>query len=135
MKHRHQTPPGPTETAVQAAGVCISTGNVSVTKGLIGRPTDCNVWVVRDDDHNELVPKGDTGELLVDGHALALGYLEDEAKTKATFVDSSIDSETRRAFKTGDLPRGCGRQSCLRWPQGQTVSGPTTTLFTSVAIP
>ncbi|KUI67513.1 Nonribosomal peptide synthetase 4 [Cytospora mali] len=96
---------GPTEAAIQASGVQISTRNATSMTGLIGRPTGCNIWIVREDNHNELVPAGETGELLIEGHTLARGYLGDEEKTKAAFVDFCIGSETRRAFKTGDLVR------------------------------
>ncbi|KUI53322.1 Nonribosomal peptide synthetase 4 [Cytospora mali] len=96
---------GPTEAAIQSSGVQISTGNATSMTGLIGRPTGCNIWIVREDNHNEVVPAGETGELLIEGHTLARGYLGDEEKTKAAFVDFCIGSETRRAFKTGDLVR------------------------------
>ncbi|ROV89092.1 hypothetical protein VMCG_09872 [Cytospora schulzeri] len=96
---------GPTEAAIQAAGLRTSAGNEAITTGLIGRPTGCHIWIVREDNHNEVVPAGEIGELLIEGHTLARGYLGDEAKTKAAFVNLRIGSENRRAFKTGDLVR------------------------------
>ncbi|RFU78176.1 nonribosomal peptide synthetase 4 [Trichoderma arundinaceum] len=96
---------GPTEASIQAAGAKLDIGTTKVPSGLIGRPTGCNLWVVEEDNHNELVPIGKTGELVIEGNTLARGYLGDQTKTLASFVDISIGPDTRRVFKTGDLVR------------------------------
>lgn len=96
---------GPTEASIQAAGAKLEIGTTSVPSGLIGHPTGCNLWVVKEDNHNELVPTGETGELVIEGSTLARGYLGDETKSKAAFVDMSVGPITRRVFKTGDLVR------------------------------
>ncbi|TFB06998.1 Nonribosomal peptide synthetase 4 [Trichoderma ghanense] len=98
---------GPTEASIQAAGVKLDIGAKTVPSGLIGRPTGCSLWIVREDNHNELVPRGEIGELVIEGNTLARGYLNDEAKTTASFVDIFIgtDTDARRVFKTGDLVR------------------------------
>jgi amino acid adenylation domain-containing protein len=94
---------GPAECAIQAAGM--RPGTAPHMAGLIGRPTGCNIWVVKEDNHNEIVAPGESGELLIEGHILARGYMGDEEKTKAAFVDFFIGSEKRRAYKTGDIVR------------------------------
>lgn len=96
---------GPTEASIQAAGTKIGIGSLLAPSGLIGRPTGCNLWIVREENYNELVTRGETGELLIEGHILARGYLGDEAKTKAAFVDVPIGPDTRRMYKSGDLVR------------------------------
>ncbi|KAL7932548.1 hypothetical protein V8C35DRAFT_307390 [Trichoderma chlorosporum] len=96
---------GPTEAAIQSAGIKLDIGTIIVPSGLIGRPTGCNLWIVKEDNHNELVPKGEIGELVIDGNTLARGYLGDMVKTTAAFVNMSIGPDTRRVFKTGDLVR------------------------------
>ncbi|KAL7905583.1 hypothetical protein GGI35DRAFT_488252 [Trichoderma velutinum] len=96
---------GPTEASIQSAGARLEIGTTEVPSGLIGRPTGCNLWIVKEDNHNELVLKGEVGELVIEGNTLARGYLGDEAKTAATFVNMSIGLDTRRVFKTGDLVR------------------------------
>jgi len=96
---------GPTESSIQAAGAKIKIGTPAVPSGLIGRPTGCNLWIVKEDNHAELVPTGETGELVIEGHTLARGYLGDETKTNSAFVDVCIGLDTRRVFKTGDLVR------------------------------
>ncbi|KAH6897303.1 hypothetical protein B0T10DRAFT_506885 [Thelonectria olida] len=96
---------GPTEAAIQAAGVRLGVGALTPTSGLIGHPVGCAIWVVEEDNYDKLVPVGETGELLIEGHTLARGYLGDEPKTKEAFVDVVIGSESRRVYKTGDLVR------------------------------
>ncbi|PTB77324.1 amino acid adenylation [Trichoderma longibrachiatum ATCC 18648] len=96
---------GPTEASIQAAGVKLDIGAKAVPSGLIGRPTGCNLWIVREDNHNELVHRGEIGELVIEGNTLSRGYLNDQAKTASSFVDMSIGTDTRRIFKTGDLVR------------------------------
>ncbi|KAK4069733.1 uncharacterized protein Triagg1_6863 [Trichoderma aggressivum f. europaeum] len=96
---------GPTEASIQSAGAKLEIGTTTVPSGLIGRPTGCNLWVVKEDNHNELIHRGEIGELVIEGNTLARGYLSDEAKTAASFVNMSIGIDTRRVFKTGDLVR------------------------------
>lgn len=96
---------GPTEASIQAAGTKVRMGAPTSQSGLIGHPTGCNLWVVGEENHNELVAKGEIGELLIEGNTLARGYLGDQEKTAASFVDVSIGPVSRRMFKTGDLVR------------------------------
>ncbi|RAL61557.1 hypothetical protein DID88_009596 [Monilinia fructigena] len=76
----------------------------------IGRGAGAITWIVDTEDSNRLVPIGVIGELLIESPAMALGYLNDEAKTKAVFIDSpswardfSSSQRPRRLYKTGDL--------------------------------
>lgn len=96
---------GPTEASIQSSGVRLHIGTSAIPSGLLGYPTGCNLWIVREDNHNELVLKGQTGELVIEGNTLARGYLGDHEKTAAAFVNMSTGSDIRRVFKTGDLVR------------------------------
>jgi amino acid adenylation domain-containing protein len=96
---------GPTEASIQASGGRVATGTAAVLSGLIGHPTGCNLWIVKEDNHNELVLKGETGELIIEGNILSRGYLGDPQKTMAAFVDICVGLKIRRVFKTGDLVR------------------------------
>lgn len=76
----------------------------------IGYAVGCIIWIVDEKNHNRLAPIGTVGELLIEGPALARGYLKDELKTSAAFIESpawarkSNDSyRPRRLYKTGDL--------------------------------
>ena len=76
----------------------------------IGYAVGCTIWIVDEKDHNRLAPIGTIGELLIEGPALARGYLNDESKTRAAFIESPAwarkinDSHRpRRLYKTGDL--------------------------------
>lgn len=103
---------GPSECAVIAA----VNSHVSATSNAanIGRATGGHCFVVNQHDHEQLVPVGAVGELVVIGPILALGYLKDRAKTEQVFVPRprwtrtfipSADQSGALAYKTGDLVR------------------------------
>ena len=72
----------------------------------IGRGLASLLWIVNSANHNRLLPIGCIGELLVEGPILARGYVGDEDKTNAAFVQnpSWLQGE-HRLYKTGDLVR------------------------------
>ncbi|KAL5437004.1 hypothetical protein PMIN07_006815 [Paraphaeosphaeria minitans] len=70
----------------------------------IGFPVGCNLWVVAPENRHRRLPIGCTGELLVEGHIAARGYLGDEEKTAQAFVtDISWAPRPFRGYLTGDL--------------------------------
>ncbi|GKU05482.1 unnamed protein product, partial [Fusarium langsethiae] len=81
----------------------------------IGRAmSSCNTWIVDTRDHNQLVPVGCEGELLISGSILSRGYLNDSAKTSQLFIEDPawmhhfVDDNRQqpvRLYKTGDLVR------------------------------
>ena len=79
----------------------------------IGRAVGGRCWVVNSRNHNQLVPVGSTGELVIEGYIVARGYLNDEQRTVNTFISNPawIDymggksGHSCRMFKTGDLVR------------------------------
>ena len=102
---------GPAECT--AHSVINNTADIK-TATRIGKGAGVNTWIVDPADHNKLVPIGMTGELLLEGALLGLGYLGDSAKTKAAFVQNpswllagSIECTGRSGtlYKTGDLAR------------------------------
>jgi amino acid adenylation domain-containing protein len=94
---------GPTEASIG----CISydvTGKEG-NKIPIGKPIS-NAQVLILDAHKNLVPAGVKGEIYLAGVCLGLGYLNDEEKTGATFVDNIYPEITgEKLYKTGDLGR------------------------------
>ncbi|KAL4931018.1 nonribosomal peptide synthetase fmqA [Aspergillus undulatus] len=74
---------------------------------IIGHVHGAVAWIVDKDDHNHLVPPGAPGELLLEGHTLARGYLGEPQKTAAAFIDSPPWLRelrpSSRLYKTGDL--------------------------------
>lgn len=105
---------GPTECAVTTV---IGRYDATNTKpSSIGTAVGCAAWVVDKHDHNRLIAIGGVGELLLEGHVLARGYLNNAEKTAAVFIDSpswlsrgciskSINGRNARLYKTGDLVR------------------------------
>ncbi|MFE2146444.1 amino acid adenylation domain-containing protein, partial [Streptomyces sp. NPDC059456] len=94
---------GPTETTVTATtheiGTAGDDGRVP-----IGRPLGSRrAYVV--DAHEELVPVGEPGELLIGGPELARGYLGQPALTAAKFVPDPYAGDGGRLYRTGDLVR------------------------------
>lgn len=77
----------------------------------IGRGFYGNCWIVEPDDHNRLAPIGCVGELVVRGHALARGYLNDPERSRQSFIDHvdwAVDFDSYpsgRIYKTGDMAR------------------------------
>ncbi|KAL9593659.1 MAG: hypothetical protein Q9219_007450 [cf. Caloplaca sp. 3 TL-2023] len=76
----------------------------------IGRAVGGVCWIVDVGDHDKLVPIGTIGELVIEGPTLARGYLNDEPKTMAAFVNAPAWAREengvlrpRRMYKTGDL--------------------------------
>jgi amino acid adenylation domain-containing protein len=101
---------GPAEACV----ICTAhEWKISASSGLstatIGRAINCVSWIVDPSDHNRLSPIGCVGELLIQGPSLAVGYLHDEAKTAAAFIEGPDwlpdygSGQPRRLYKTGDL--------------------------------
>ena len=100
---------GPSE-----CGICCS---VSSSLGVkepnnIGRSLQsANLWIVCQDDHDQLAPIGSVGELVVQGPGLSREYLNDAKATLAGFVHgpswlaSRYPERLQRVYKTGDLGR------------------------------
>ncbi|CAG8957989.1 hypothetical protein HYFRA_00000332 [Hymenoscyphus fraxineus] len=102
---------GPSEAAIATSSRNNMTVNSNPTN--IGFATGSRLWVVDANNHNRLAPLGSVGELLIEG-PLARGYLNDEDKTAAAFIENPLWSipgpanslDTKRKFyKTGDLVR------------------------------
>ncbi|KAL4782981.1 hypothetical protein BJX76DRAFT_358411 [Aspergillus varians] len=100
---------GPTESAICAA-ININISMASDCRD-IGLPTGVRFWVVNPNEHNQLVPVGSPGELLLEGPTLARCYINNPQKTDEVFIYNPSwarqDSRSggRRFYKTGDLVR------------------------------
>ncbi|KAI1676716.1 Nonribosomal peptide synthetase [Pyrenophora tritici-repentis] len=84
------------------------------TPRTIGTAVGSISWVVDPNNHDELVPIGVAGELLIEGPILAREYLNDVEKTRAVFIDNPAwllrgttnwPGRQGRLYKTGDLVR------------------------------
>ncbi|KAL4766170.1 nonribosomal peptide synthase Pes1 [Aspergillus foveolatus] len=100
---------GPTEAAVCAA--INSTMDINSDCRDIGLATGTHFWVVNPNNHNQLVPVGCPGELLLEGPTLARCYINNPEKTDDVFIYNPTWARhdpkrgDRRFYKTGDLVR------------------------------
>jgi amino acid adenylation domain-containing protein len=73
----------------------------------IGKPVGGGIWITDPTDVNRLMPCGTEGELVITGHHLADGYLDDVEKTESSFVTPTwpdwVPGRNHRAYRTGDL--------------------------------
>ncbi|KAI9691601.1 MAG: NRPS [Bathelium mastoideum] len=102
---------GPTECSINCMwnpniATCAEATNIGYAVGSVS-------WVVNPSDHNQLMPIGCAGELLIEGPIVARGYFNDHVKTSASFIENpswlaaevQASKSTRRMYKTGDLVR------------------------------
>jgi amino acid adenylation domain-containing protein len=94
---------GPTEASIGC--ICYEVTGRENDRIPIGKPIS-NVHVVIADRDMNPVPVGVGGELYLSGICLGLGYLNDEEKTKAAFVENRFaEIDYSKLYKTGDLAR------------------------------
>ncbi|KAA8652106.1 Nonribosomal peptide synthetases (NRPS), partial [Aspergillus tanneri] len=101
---------GPTECSVHAT----ASNKITPTSDCrdIGLPAGVRCWIVNPQCHDQLVPVGCVGELLLEGPTLARCYINSTGKTAEAFIynpswakaENGSHSD-RRFYKTGDLVR------------------------------
>ncbi|KAK7992453.1 hypothetical protein PG988_001247 [Apiospora saccharicola] len=77
-----------------------------------GKPANVHGWIVDPDNAERLMPVGAVGELLIEGPAVLVEYLNDAVKNEASFVQQPLRWRrelgapcTDRIYKSGDLVR------------------------------
>ncbi|KAK3291647.1 non-ribosomal peptide synthetase [Chaetomium fimeti] len=106
---------GPAESCIYCAKNSVRGPQID---GSIGRSIGGMMWVADLGRPTELAPIGSVGEIVVEGSILARGYLNDEAKTAASFRPMPAkwaNGRSSRVYYTGDLGRvnSDGTISCL----------------------
>ncbi|KAI4211729.1 MAG: hypothetical protein LQ351_005503 [Letrouitia transgressa] len=109
---------GPTETVIiVVVGIKVDERGTLTNDdpGVIGRAVACRSWIVNPNNHNQLMPIGSVGELVLDGNTTARGYLNNEEKTAKAFVtrptwmnehDRGLTGNLAKTiYMTGDLVR------------------------------
>ncbi|KAG8416322.1 putative NRPS-like protein biosynthetic cluster [Metarhizium acridum] len=111
---------GPAECSVD----CFVNASITSTTdhSNIGYATGSAGWIVDQDDHDKLAPIGTVGELAVEGAILSRGYLNDEQKTSAAFIQDPawvrrfpLQPGPRRLYKTGDLVQYHQKNGSMRY--------------------
>ncbi|KAI4174150.1 MAG: hypothetical protein LQ343_002485 [Gyalolechia ehrenbergii] len=94
------------------AGICLAVDMKTDTPpATVGYPLpNCSCWLVDPENPECLVPIGAVGELIVAGSSLAMGYLNDDAKTQTFFISAPAWARAMalpftQFYKTGDLLR------------------------------
>lgn len=98
---------GPTEATVAVTSLHYSRRE-EVDPRNIGKPLSfSSLWVADPEDIERPVPVGAVGELLIGGETLANGYLNDQDKTRKSFVKAPGWTKLggSRVYRTGDLVR------------------------------
>ncbi|KAF2763830.1 acetyl-CoA synthetase-like protein [Teratosphaeria nubilosa] len=98
---------GPAESA--ALSSCADVVKTQIAN--LGLPFGCRYWVVDEHDHDQLVPIGQRGELLIQGPIVSRGYIKDPEKTAKSFICPPAWTKdflgqwdpTQPFYKTGDL--------------------------------
>ncbi|GIZ45805.1 hypothetical protein CKM354_000895600 [Cercospora kikuchii] len=107
---------GLTETSVANSCGLIDHNNGQTFDGsVLPKPFSGRFWIVdfACEDVPKLVPRGCSGELLIEGCILANGYWQDDKKTEAAFIevhaswpfDRRSNASKKRVFRTGDRAR------------------------------
>jgi amino acid adenylation domain-containing protein len=101
---------GPAETSIYCSGAPPAKKDSDPAN--LGQAIGALYWIANPANHEKLTPVGCVGELLLEGRTVARGYLHDEVKTSAAFIQNpswlpsaSINGRPRRLYKTGDLVR------------------------------
>lgn len=104
---------GPTETTIWSSTHDLTLE--SVAKGVsIGKPiANTQIYIV--DEQMQLLPNGTVGEIVIAGDGVVRGYHNRPELTEKVFVDYTVDGQTCRAYRTGDLGRWLddGTLQCL----------------------
>ncbi|KAK2770045.1 nonribosomal peptide [Colletotrichum kahawae] len=103
---------GPAEVGISSGRLVAVSESGAIIQD-IGTPVGCRYWVVDPEDHDELVPVGTTGELLIEGPIVARGYVNSPQAMAASFIDAPAWTRhpelahmglgQHRFYKTGDL--------------------------------
>jgi len=102
---------GPSEATVGATVNADLSAKPYIT---LGKSRGCAIWLADPTNHNQLVPIGAVGELLIEGPIVGNGYLNNPEKTKEVFIEDpeflvkgskKFPGRRGRIYKTGDLVR------------------------------
>jgi amino acid adenylation domain-containing protein len=97
---------GPTETTVISSYYRVDATVDSAREVVVlGKPLYNNQFYILD-ENDRLCPVNQCGEIVIGGHGVTRGYLNDDEKTAQFFIDNpSNEIPAQRYYKSGDLGR------------------------------
>lgn len=93
---------GPTEAAIDVSFYDCAQKNHASTVPIGKAISNTRLYILGTND--KVVPQGAVGQLHIAGNNLAQGYWQDEEKTKAQFIEHSLEKNSK-LYRTGDLAR------------------------------
>ncbi|KAJ6068698.1 hypothetical protein N7499_010585 [Penicillium canescens] len=103
---------GPAECSIWSTGLQNVPSSASPRN--IGYGLGARMWITNAEDPSKLCSVGAVGELLIEGPIVARGYLKDDGKTQAAFIDPPAwwsqyqaggPATQFKVYRTGDLAR------------------------------
>jgi amino acid adenylation domain-containing protein len=90
---------GPTETTIYSTGTEIRHDDTMIT---IGKPVaNTDVYIL--DEHLQILPAGEAGEVYIGGHGVARGYRNMPELTAERFISDTFSAgKEQKLFRTGD---------------------------------
>ncbi|KAB8232042.1 uncharacterized protein BDW43DRAFT_280198 [Aspergillus alliaceus] len=114
---------GPTECAAVSTTQAASTlADPQYLSTCLGQGTACITWVTNPNNHEQLMPIGAVGELLIEGPNVGRGYLNGSNRTASAFIDPPQwrqgflqGTTSGRFYKTGDLVQYATTDGSLKY--------------------
>ncbi len=93
---------GPTESTVAVTSVVIGPEHLDGTALPVGVAKPGTTILIRDDT-GDVLPAGESGEIVIAGDTVSIGYLHRPDLTEAAFTVVDLDGVPTPAYRTGDL--------------------------------
>lgn len=91
---------GPTETTICATAFIYKKDTTPTHPVSIGKPlNNNNIYIL---SNNQLCPINTPGELYISGDGVGMGYINDEEKTKTSFIENPF-CEGKKMYSSGDI--------------------------------
>ncbi len=101
---------GPTESTVAVTGVTVTRELAKEENPLPVGKARKGTWIFIMDEKGNVLPEGESGEIVIAGDTVSAGYWQDPDRTGASFGTMEIEGNTYRFYRTGDRGYRKGEQ-------------------------